>query len=700
MTKKADLLLEILTEELPPKNLTRLAMSLKESIAEGLKTSGFEYELDDALLATPRRLVVILNNVTAKQPDQVIERKGPLSSISFFPDGAPKPQATGFAKSCDVSVEQLERLDTPKGECLYFKKTEPGKSIFDCLPDIVTEAIKKLPIKKQMRWGDHDITFERPVHGIILMYGRKIVPGIILEKTTSNKTQGHRFYNTSPITISSAKAYIKTLKKYAHVYVDFNERKNIIRTQTIHAAQRIGSPVINDALLDEVTASTEWPMALLAKFSNDFLSLPKEVLIASMEKHQRCFPVVDQSNQLLPNFIAIANIKPYRTKYIISGNERVMRARLSDAKFFYETDLKHPLNIYIDQLGHVVFQKQLGTLLNKTQRLQKLSGYIAKQLHFKITDIERAALLSKTDLMTSMVGEFPELQGIMGEYYARHDNEPETVAIALKEQYMPRFATDDLPQTATGQALAIADRIDTLVGMFGINQIPTGTKDPFALRRAAFGLIRIMIEHELHLNLNELIKETYNIYKHSDHPLPKEHLGVTLGTFILDRLATWVGQNGFTLDQYHATLGGPIWHEDLVLFHARLKAVQHFATLPEAESLAAANKRVKNILIKNEAGILKHVFKMDLLKESAEIQLARDISKRIETVAAFEKNCDYTGLLIDLAQLRDPVDRFFETVMVMDEDPKLQQNRLALLVKLRELFLKVADISLLQIGAS
>ncbi len=692
MKHKKDFLLEIHTEELPPKSLHRFVEDLSQGIEKGLTEADLDHgEME--LFATPRRLAVIVKDLASKQSEQTIERRGPAVSSAFDKNDKPTRACEGFARSCGVSVEKLGKLKTDKDEFLFYKETKPGKTVLDLLPDIVKQAIKSMPIIKPMRWSKHAHEFSRPVHSLILMYGKQVIPCDIFGKQAAKQTRGHRFHRERILTIRSPEKYEQVLKKHGYVIPRFAERRAKILEQINALAVKHGGEVIYDeALLDEVTGIVEWPVALLGRFSKEFLEVPREALISSMQDHQKCFPLADKKGDLLPLFIAVSNLQSLKPSEVVKGNERVMLARLSDAKFFFEADQTQPLVNYREELKAVVFQAQLGTLYDKTERVKNLATRIAEKTESNVKYAEQAAELSKCDLMTSMVGEFPELQGIMGYYYAMHDKLPEEVAVALKEQYMPFNATAPLPKTQTGKILALADRLDTLVGIFGINKKPTGDKDPFALRRAALGVIRLLIampEVSLSSLIIHLEKDCYD-----DGVLTNQKGYQDVISFIFERLKYWLLPQGYTANQFAAVNNVKLVDKEIPDFIARMEAVQAFSDLPEAESLAAANKRVQNILAKENvaenAAIVTVMPNRQLLKEEAEIKLVAAIEEQEKK--SFE---NYTEQLQSLASLREPIDEFFDKVMVMAEDKDLRLNRLRLLSRLQKLFLNVVDISLL-----
>lgn len=693
MTEQRDLLIEIGTEELPPKALLKLSNAFKAGIEEGLEKAGLKHNNIQAY-ATPRRLAVLISDLVTAQEDSNVERRGPAVTAAFGEDGCPTPAATGFARSCGVEADQLETMETDKGAWLVFRSEQKGQSTAELVPAIVQHALDKLPIPKRMRWGNLDSEFVRPVHWLVLLFGDEVIDAEILSVKSGRETRGHRFHHPDTIYIGEPKAYQPLLESEGRVMADFAERREAIKGQVMEVAAKVkGTAVIDDALLDEVTGLVEWPVALLGNFDKEFLDMPSECLISAMKGHQKYFHVVDQKEQLMPHFITVSNIESSNPDVVRDGNERVIRPRLSDAEFFWTQDHKQKLADRIDSLKTVVFQNKLGTIYDKSQRVSQLAGFIASNIEGDKSLAERAALLAKCDLMSEMVGEFPELQGIMGRYYAEHDGEPANVAIALDEQYMPRFAGDDLPQSKTGQALAIAEKLDTLVGIFGIGQIPTGAKDPFALRRAALGALRIIIENNLELDLRDCLTTAASSYKdifNADEVVP------AVFDFMMDRLRAYYHDSGVSHDTFESVLAlNPSQPKD---FNDRILAVTAFRKLPEAESLAAANKRIQNIL--RQAAENKEIIpaKLDnkLLHESAEKLLAAQLEKTSKEVSPLFDKQDYQPALIKLAILRQSVDSFFDAVMVMAEDKSVRSNRLALLKQLGDLFLQVADISRLQ----
>lgn len=700
--KQEDFLVEIFTEELPPKALLKLAETFCHEVQTKLEKASLAYD-EIKYYATPRRLAVFVKNLMAHQPDQTIERKGPAVAAAFDVTGKPTPACAGFAKSCGVKVEELKKIKTDQGEWLGFTQQVKGKSVQALLPAIVEQALQALPIPKRMRWGAYEMQFARPVHSIIMLYGDEIIPATILGCASGRITHGHRFLSPGVITIPHAANYESLLETQGRVIVDFAKRFKMILTQIAlceaTSLKGQGHADINEDLLTEVTGIVEWPTALCGKFDDAFLQVPKEVLISAMQDHQRYFPVMNVNNQLLPYFIFISNIEPRDPARVIHGNERVLRARLADAAFFYEADCQETLVSRIERLKGIVFQAKLGTLYDKSERVKALALMIAKKLHVNEKHVARATELAKTDLVTNMVGEFPELQGTMGRYYALHDKEANEVAVALEEQYLPRFAGDVLPQSPVGQVLALADRIDTLVGAFRINQIPTGDKDPYGLRRAALGVLRILVENQINLDLKEVLAFSEEAFpalapeKDKGMPTPAETTRALLA-FFQDRLRAWYIDQDVTADVFAAVAERGT--SNPLDTHARIHAVQAFKKLAAAESLSVANKRVSNILSKTNPIDTTLALNSALFEDASEKTLAQLIDQKSLVVNESLKKHDYDNILLQLAELHQPVDSFFEKVMVMTDDKARQDNRLLLLGKLRELFLKVADIALLQ----
>jgi len=689
-TDARDLLIEIGTEELPPKALSTLAEAFEQGIRAGLEKAGLASGAIHRF-ATPRRLATLIERLPVRQPDRQLERRGPAFSAAFGPDGKPTRAAEGFARSCGVTVADLQRQETDKGAWLIHLSVEPGAATTDLIPGIVLAALAGLPIPKRMRWGDRDDEFVRPVHWAVLLFGDDVIPATILGAEAGRETRGHRFHHPQPIRLNSPADYARQLASEGRVIADFAERRDAVRAQAEAVATQLnGAAVIKPELLDEVTALVEWPVALAGNFEQRFLNVPAEALISTMQDNQRYFPVVDARGRLLPHFITIANLESRDPAQVRAGNERVIRPRFSDAEFFWNQDRKQPLAARMSDLKHVVFQQRLGTLADKSARVAALARFIAGHSHGNPDRAERAARLAKCDLLTQMVQEFPELQGIMGRYYALHDQEAPEVAQALEEQYLPRFAGDRLPQTATGRALALAERLDTLTGIFAIGQAPSGAKDPFALRRAALGVLRILIEGQLDLDLLTLLERAAAGF---DPALRAGHAVETLFEFVMERLRGYYLDQGVRPDAFEAVLDcRPTRPLD---FDRRVRAVGAFRELPEAASLAAANKRIRNILKKVET-VLPFEVRPDLLVEDAEQALAgRLVERSSEAIPLMEAGL-YGDALTRLASLREPVDAFFDQVLVMAEDAALRDNRLALLNELGSLFLRVADFSRLQ----
>lgn len=682
-----DLLIEIGTEELPPKALLRLSTAFTDGVRKGLEQAGLAFGAVHSY-AAPRRLAIWIEQLASAQADREQVRRGPALTAAFDNEGNATPGARGFARSCGVGMEQLDRLETEKGTWLIYRVMERGRATAELIPDIVTQSLNQLPIPKRMRWGAGTAEFVRPVHWIVLLFGDSVIDAEILSVKSGRETRGHRFHHPHAIYIREPAAYAPVLETEGRVLADFTARREAIRGQVIEAGVAAGGrAVIKDELLDEVTALVEWPVAIVGDFETRFLDVPSEALISTMQDNQKYFPVVDAQGQLLPHFITVSNIVSRDAAQVKAGNERVVRPRLTDAAFFWNQDRKQRLDARVDKLGSMVFQSKLGTLLDKQKRVAALAAHIATLIGSDASRAGRAAMLAKCDLLTQMVFEFPELQGVMGRYYAQHDGEPAEVAQALEEQYRPRFAGDVLPETATGQALAIADRLDTLVGIFAIGQPPSGDKDPFALRRAGLGVLRIVIEARHDLDLAELITTAAAGFPAA---LTAGNAVESVFDFMMERLRAYYADTGIPPEVFDAVRAQrPTRPLD---FHARLHAVSQFRALPEAESLAAANKRIGNILRKAEEAIPSTVDAARLI-DTAEVDLATALDAlRCGVEAQFDRG-DYTEGLRRLATLREPIDRFFENVMVMAEDAALRANRLALLQQMHGLFLRVADLS-------
>jgi glycyl-tRNA synthetase beta chain len=636
-------------------------------------------------------LAVLVKNLDECQSDKEVERRGPAVAAAFDDDGNPTKATQGFARSCGVEPDALETMETDKGAWLVYRSTQSGQSSAELIPAILNESLHKLPIPKRMRWGDLDAEFVRPVHWVVLLFGDEVIDTKVLSVRSGRDTYGHRFHHPAPIYLGEPAAYAPILETTGRVMADFTKRREAIRAQVMEVAEEAGGKaVIDDDLLDEVTGLVEWPLAVVGSFEDRFLEVPPECLISAMKGHQKYFHMVDGNGKLMPNFITVSNIESRHPHYVREGNERVIRPRLTDADFFWNQDRKSTLEARIESLQTVVFQKQLGTIYDKSQRVATIASGIAEVIGGTPELAARAATLAKCDLMTEMVGEFPELQGIMGRYYAMHDGEAVEVAEALDEQYMPRFAGDELPRSLTGQAVAVADKLDTLIGIFGIGQVPSGDKDPFALRRAALGALRIIIERRLDIDLHAILTHAADanqgLFDNAD-------VIDQVFDFMMSRLKAYYHELGVAPDTFEAVLAQrPTRPLD---FDARLKAVTTFRSLPQAESLAAANKRISNILKKTEEATPDMV-DIGLLQEDAERALNEQVEAMAGTVAPLFAERDYEAALKQLSGLREVVDAFFDAVMVMADDDAIRANRLALLNRLRNLFLEVADLSQIQ----
>ncbi|WP_421671382.1 glycine--tRNA ligase subunit beta [Rahnella sp. EDr1-12] len=689
MTEKT-FLVEIGTEELPPKALRSLAESFAANLTAELDAANLPHG-DVKWFAAPRRLALKVSGLHESQADREVEKRGPAVAQAFDAEGKPSKAAEGWARGCGITVDQADRLVTDKGEWLVYRAHVKGESAQQLLPAMIATSLSKLPIPKLMRWGDSDVQFVRPVHTVTLLLGDELIPAKILGIDSARTIRGHRFMGEPEFTLDNADQYPQILLERGKVIADYEQRKALIKQDAEKAAKEIGGIAdLSESLLEEVASLVEWPVVLTAKFEEKFLAVPAEALVYTMKGDQKYFPVYDAAGKLLPNFIFVANIESKDPQQIISGNEKVVRPRLADAEFFFNTDRKKRLEDNLPRLETVLFQKQLGTLRDKTDRIQALSGWIADKIGANVENAKRAGLLSKCDLMTNMVFEFTDTQGVMGMHYARHDGEQEEVAVALNEHYQPRFAGDELPASLVACALAIADKMDTLAGIFGIGQHPKGDKDPFALRRAALGVLRIIVEKNLSLDLQTLTEEAVRLY---GDKLTNAKVVDEVVDFMLGRFRAWYQEEGHAVDTIQAVLARrPTKPAD---FDARVKAVSYFRTLDEAATLAAANKRVSNILAKSTDVLLDHVH-ASVLKEPAELKLATHLVVLRDKLEPLFAAGQYKEALVELAALRETVDTFFDTVMVMDENEAVRINRLTLLSKLRELFLQVADISLLQ----
>lgn len=682
-------LVEIGTEELPPKALKTLATSFADNVEAELNQAGLSFDKIE-WFAAPRRLAVKVLNLATQQPSKEIEKRGPAVSAAFDAEGKPTKAAEGWARGCGITVEQAERIATDKGEWLVHRAKIEGQPTKNLLNDIVTNALAKLPIPKPMRWADKTVQFIRPVHTVTMLLGDELIKGEILGVASARTIRGHRFLGEKEFEIQHADQYPQLLREKGSVVADFNERKAEILAKSQAKATALGGVAdIEESLLEEVTSLVEYPNVLAAKFEERFLAVPAEALVYTMKGDQKYFPIYDKDGKLLPHFIFVSNINPEDPTAIIEGNEKVVRPRLTDAEFFFKTDLKQKLVERLPRLETVLFQQQLGTLKDKTDRIEQLAVEIAKQIGADEAKAKRAGLLSKCDLMTNMVFEFTDTQGVMGMHYARHDGEDEEVAVALNEQYMPRFAGDELPKSLVASAVALADKFDTLTGIFGIGQAPKGSADPFALRRAALGALRIIVEKNLPLDLEDLVKKSAALF---GDKLTNKNVVADVVDFMLGRFRAWYQDEGIAVDVIQAVLARRPTRP--ANFDARVRAVSHFRTLDSAEALAAANKRVSNILAKADAAIGE--INLTACVEPAEKALAEAVLALRTEVQPLIAQGDYTAVLDKLANLRTPVDNFFDNVMVNAEDPALRQNRLAILNTLQGLFLQVADISVLQ----
>lgn len=690
MSENRDVLFELGTEELPPTSLLTLSRALRTQVEAGLGKAGIAFASVRAY-ATPRRLALLIEGLEVAQPDQAIERRGPAANAAFQPDGSPSKALAGFLRSCNASVTDLLTLETDKGAWVAVRQTVKGARTAELLPELLRQALAALPIAKRMRWGDGLAEFVRPVHWAVLLFGEEVIETEILGIPTGRVTRGHRFHGAGSITLNTPAEYQDKLLKEGHVLADFETRRHKVRALAEAAAVQAGGHAVIDAdLLDEVTALVEWPVPVLGNIEARYLDLPAEVLITTIQNNQKYFPVKDAQGRLLPHFITFSNLDSTRPDTVREGNERVVRPRLADAEFFWNLDRKRTLESRVEDLGQVTFQKTLGSLLDKTERVRTLTRVIAEALGQESAGADRAARLAKADLLTTMVGEFPELQGTMGRYYALAEGEPAAVAAAIEEQYLPKLSGGPLPETDTGLILALAEKLDTLTGIFSAGLIPSGDKDPYALRRAALGAIRICIEAELDLDVPALLDAALGQFHHAfDAAKTREQVH----HFMLERLRGYCVERGYRPDEFEAVLA--VWPGSLVDFERRLRAVREFRRLPEAESLAAANKRIRNILRKAGEAIVANVDDAALV-EAAEQALLEAARQARESILPYLQERDYTAALRRLAQLRETVDGFFDGVMVMVEDDDLRRNRLGLLAIIEGLFLDIADVSKLQ----
>ena len=679
-----DFLVELGTEELPPKTLKNLGQAFLSGVEKGLKAAGLSYS-SARIYAAPRRLAVLVEQLASQQPDRSVNLDGPPVQAAFNAEGQPTQAALGFAKKCGVDLAQIDA----SGPKLKFSQNIAGQPAASLLPGIVETSLNELPIAKRMRWGARKTEFVRPTQWLVMLFGDEVIDCEILAQKAGRLSRGHRFHHPDQVRISKPSTYLEDLRS-AYVLADLNERRELIsaRVATL-AAEQQGTAIVPADLLDEVSSLVEWPVPLVCSFEERFLEVPQEALITTMQDNQKYFCLLDANGKLLPRFITVANVESKDPAQIISGNEKVVRPRLTDAEFFFKQDKKQKLESFNQRLANVVFQAQLGSVFDKAQRVSALAGFIAAQIGGDATRAARAGLLSKCDLASEMVGEFPEMQGITGYYYAKHDGEADDVALALNEQYMPRGAGAELPSNLTGAAVAVADKLDTLVGIFGIGMLPTGSKDPYALRRAALGVLRILIEKQLDLDLAEAIEFAIEQF---EGKVKAEGLGLQVHDFIFDRLRARYEDEGVDVAVYQAVRAlSPTAPLD---FDQRVQAVQTFRARSEAAALAAANKRVSNLLGKFD-GEVPEVVANALLLEPAEQALAQAVFVAAQAVAPLAAARQYRETLEQLASLREPVDAFFEAVLVNADDADVRANRYALLAQLRGLFLGVADISLL-----
>jgi len=712
--KTRDFMVEIGTEELPPKSLPARSRAFTEGVVAGLEAGGLKHGRVESF-AAPRRLAVLVRRLAARQPDQQLRRKGPPVKTAFDADGNPTRAATAFAESCGTSVESLGRTTEAKGEFLFFTGSRPGRETLDMLPGIVQQSLDRLPIARRMRWGSGDAEFVRPVHWVVMLFGNEVVPCSLFGLEAGNTTRGHRFHAPRALRVTPG-TYAAKLEKAGYVLAGFEQRRERIRDGVVALARSLGGEaLLDEALLDEVTALVEWPMPVAGRFEERFLQLPPEVVISTVQDHQRYFPVRDPAGKLTAHFVTVCNIDSRDPSQVRAGNERVVRPRLADAAFFWETDRKATLASRREALEEVTFQRQLGSVAARSDRVAALAEQLAVASGADATLARRAGQLAKCDLLTAMVGEFPELQGLMGRYYAALDGEPPEVAVAIEEQYRPRFAGDVLPETPTGTVLSLADKIDTLVGIFAVGQKPSGTKDPFGLRRASLGALRILLEKRIDLDLNEVIASAVELVR-ADMLAVAATAGAARESVSADMTLTFRQPEGtdpvagevydYMMERLRAVYlegGGGVTTEmfDAVLakrpaspldFDARLKALVDFLSLPDAASLAAANKRIANILRKAADEVPPRV-DPSLLQHTAERKLAAEVEGLREDVEARIAERSYEAALRKLATLRPHVDAFFDQVMVMADNPAVRANRLALLAALERLFLETADLS-------
>ena len=694
------LLVELLTEELPPRSLKQLSSAFADALSDYLRDGGFIGANDEPEeFATPRRLAALIPNVRARQLDRVVERKGPTVQTGLDPTGRPTPALVGFARSCGVDPAKLERRQDDKGEYFLYRTKKNGEPLSAHLAGYVEQAVKRLPVAKLMRWSSRDVQFVRPVHGLVMLHGSKVVPGEVLGLKSGNKTRGHRFMNAGPIAIRRARDYEKTLRTQGKVTASFEARREMIVRDLDKAMAKIGEHLTwrlgkGMELVDEVTSIVENPNVLVGTFDAAFLEVPRECLIVSMQQHQKYFPIADTQGRLQSRFLFVANMHPRDPRAIVHGNERVLRARLADAKFFYDQDRKTRLASRVPRLAHVVYHNKLGSQLERVERIQMLAAAIALMLKADAVTAERAAYLCKADLLTDMVGEFPQLQGVMGRYYALHDGEAAEVADAIEQHYFPRAAGGELPTGPVAISVALADKLDTLVGIFGIGLTPTGEKDPFGLRRAAVGVLRILLERSLPLDIGELLERARGLFENASLA---SNVGRELRGFLYDRLRSYLRERNYAADEIEAVLAlAPTRLHQLM---PRLEAIREFRAAPEGQALAAANKRIQNILRQAGGGDpdkITPAIDGAFFREDAEKQLAAQLSEVAARVQPLTAAGDFAAALKELSRLRAAVDTFFDKVMVMVEDEALRTARLQLLARIRSEFREIADISRLQ----
>lgn len=678
------LLIEIGSEELPPKSLNQLRQSFEKLFVAALKKAQLGYG-EVSSYATPRRLALTISQLDAEQPDQSIEKRGPAKKAAFDDDGLPTRALLGFMKGCGIEdSEELDTLETDKGDYVMYRSEQTGASLSTLLPDITLGVLAQLPIARRMRWGKSRAEFVRPIQWVACLYADKVIPLTIMGVEAGRKSRGHRFMSDGEFDIAHAEDYAEDCRRNK-VIADFDERQALIKKQILAIAGDLqGSLELDESLLEEVTSLVEWPVALAGSFDESFLKVPPEVLISAMKEHQRYFHLVDKDAQLLPKFITVSNIESTSPETVVAGNERVIRPRLSDAAFFFNRDTKTTLANKNEKLASVVFQTELGTYASKTDRISQLASHIAQQIGADQNTAARAGLLCKADLVSDMVGEFPDLQGTMGSYYAIHDGESNDIAMAIGEHYRPTQSGGVLPDSPIGSCVSLADKLDTLVGLFGIGQPPTGSRDPFALRRQSLGIIRICVENKLDIDLSRALKSAASAYD-------KGFKTDAALTYIVDRLKSYYGDQGVSVDLVEAATNSATLETNLLAIDEVVKLLKTFKDGESAESIVAANKRVANILKKQDPNSLPSSIDKALLSDEAELALFEAISG-LDSFDGTSTSYKFEQLQV----LQAPIDRFFEDVLVMAEDPSVRQNRLALLIQVRNLYLEVADFSLLQ----